>query len=591
LEVPADRDDPAKGWVRIHVAVFESPSSDPAPDPVVFLQGGPGGFALETVPQVFETSFGHLLSDRDVILYDQRGVGYSEPSLGCPEIDELRSAIGGADLPDEEAMRMEMEAIDACHDRLVSSGVDPAVYTSAASASDLADLRMVLGIEEWNLYGISYGTRLALTAMRDHPLGIRSVILDSAYPPDVDLIADTPASLDRSLRLLFNACAADSGCAAAFPDVEAQFYALLRDLEENPVRAPVLDVSTGEVFEPVFDGTVFGGVVFGGLYHAQIIPELPRVISETAAGDTFLLSELATLVWAGRRFVSVGMQFSVQCNEEVPFTSDEALDAALDEHPGLAEIFIGSSNLGSGIFRVCDLWGGQAPSDEENEAVASEIPTLVLAGEFDPITPPSWGEHAAETLDAATFLEIPGAGHGPSATLACPQAVIRDFLAAPRSPIDAACVADMGSPRFTTPADFSAAIELEPFVREMLGMRISGVAPAAWHWQGSGTWTRSASALDQTSIIQQPVPDASPAEVVTSAATRFGLTNEPVAEYETGTGSWTLYEGSRVGESVTVALLEVDAGTLLVAMHAAPSEADLLRTEVLFPVLDALTSG
>jgi hypothetical protein len=315
------------------------------------------------------------------------------------------------------------------------------------------------------------------------------------------------------------------------------------------------------------------------------------VISETAAGDMFPLSELATLVWAGRRFVSVGMQFSVQCNEEVPFTSQEAVNAVLDEHPGLAIVFSGSTNLGSGVFGVCDLWGTQAPSDEENEAVVSEIPTLVLAGEYDPVTPPSWGERVTETLDAATFLEIPGAGHGPSATLECPQEVMRDFLAAPGSPVDAACVADMGSPSFTTPADFSAAIELEPFVHEMLGVRLSGVAPAAWHWQGSGTWTRSASPLDQTSLIQQPVPALRPVDVLPSAITQFGLGGEPAGEHSTDMGDWILYEGSQIGESVTVALLEVDAGTLLVAMHAAPSEADLLRTEVLFPVLDALTSG
>jgi pimeloyl-ACP methyl ester carboxylesterase len=573
------------------VAVFDSPSLDPAPDPVVFLQGGPGGFALETVPMVFETSFRHLLADRDVIIYDQRGVGYSEPSLACPEIQELRTEIVGMDLADEDLSRLQMEAIEACRDRLVASGVDLAAYTSAASAEDLADLREALGIEEWNLYGISYGTRLALTVMRDHPEGIRSVILDSVYPPDADLAADTPENLDRSLRVLFDSCVADEECAVAYPNLEADFYDLLQELEEDPVWAPVLDLATGESYEPVFDGTAFGGVVFGGLYHAEIIPELPRMISDMAAGDTFLLSAVTTMLWAGSAFVSIGMQFSVQCSEEIPFSSRGALDAVLDEHPELAVIFDGSSNLGSGIFDVCDLWGTRSPIAEEDEAVVSDIPALVLAGEFDPITPPSWGEHAAETLDAATFVEIPGAGHGPSASLECPQAILREFLAAPGDQHALECIGDIGAPGFVTPGHFAAQIDLEPFTHEMRGVRLSGVAPATWNWQGSGTWTRSISALDQTSIIQQPVPEARPAEVITSAVARFGLSNEPAGEYETEMGAWTLYEGSRMGGPVTVAVLEVDAGTLLVALLAAPAEVDRLQAEVLFPALDALTDG
>jgi pimeloyl-ACP methyl ester carboxylesterase len=591
LEVPADRSDPAKGEVRIHVAVFESPGLDPAPDPVVFLQGGPGGFALENLQMMFETSFGHLLADRDVIIYDQRGVGYSEPALACPEMAELRSEIVGVDVPDDEAALLRLEAIEDCHNRLVASGVDLAAYTSAASADDLVDLREALGISEWNLYGISYGTRLALTVMRDHPEGIRSVILDSAYPPDVDLIADTPENLDRSLRALFDGCAADDDCAAAYPDLEADFYALLRELDEEPLRAPVADVASGVSYEAVFDGSAFGGVVFGGLYHAQIIPDLPRMISDTAAGDTFLLSSVASSVWAGSGFVSFGMQISVQCSEEVPFTSRGALNEVLGRHPELAVVFLGSPNLGPGVFDVCDLWGIPPQPAEENEAVVSDIPSLVLAGEFDPVTPPSWGERAAGTLGAATFVEFPGAGHGPSASLECPQSVLREFLADPDGRLETGCIGDMGGPGFITPGHLTGQIELEPFTHEMLGVRLSGVAPARWTRQGSGTWTRSVSALDQTTIIQQPVPGASPAEVVASAVTSFGISNDPAGEYETEMGSWTLYEGTRIGGPVIVAVLGMEADTVLVALLASPSEVDRLRNELLFPVLDAVGHG
>ena len=127
------------------------------------------------------------------------------------------------------------EAICSCHDRLVSEDINLAAYNSAESAADLNDLRLTLGYEEWNLVGISYGTRLALTAMRDYPEGIRCVILDSTYPLQVSLYAEMPANFDRALNVFFHGCTTDPACSEAYPELEIVFFQLVDQLNDSPI--------------------------------------------------------------------------------------------------------------------------------------------------------------------------------------------------------------------------------------------------------------------------------------------------------------------------------------------------------------------
>ncbi|MCA9925859.1 MAG: alpha/beta fold hydrolase, partial [Anaerolineales bacterium] len=197
LIVPEDRSQPNK-TIRLHVAIFASESDNPAPDPVVYLEGGPGGDALEAMPFTFDDNFAPLLADRDVIIFDQRGTGYSEPSLACPESIEADLDIIDEVVPLEEEIDISLDAAAACYNRLVDEGVNLAAYNSLENAADVNDLRIALGYDEWNLYGISYGTKLAMTTMRDHPEGIRSVILDSPYPLSVSLTEDFPANAARA---------------------------------------------------------------------------------------------------------------------------------------------------------------------------------------------------------------------------------------------------------------------------------------------------------------------------------------------------------------------------------------------------------
>ena len=153
---------PRKWRAPLHVAIFSSDDPSPEPDPVIYLEGGPGGDALETVPFSFEDRFGPYLADRDVVMFDQRGTGYLEPSLACPEARQLDFELLDDVLAPEEYVARQIEAVEACRDRLQGEGIDLSLFDSASSSADVADLGRALDYDRWNLYGISYGTRLAL---------------------------------------------------------------------------------------------------------------------------------------------------------------------------------------------------------------------------------------------------------------------------------------------------------------------------------------------------------------------------------------------------------------------------------------------
>ena len=169
--MPEDRSRPDGPTIRLHVGVFESESADPAPDPMLYLGGGPGENSTEATSFGFQTRIEPFLATRDYVVLDQRGTGYSRPSLDCPELDSAFKEHLDEDLTREEERSLHQQAIFECHDRLLSEGVNLAAYRSAESAADVEDLRLALGYDSWNIHGVSYGTRLALTVMRDFPDG------------------------------------------------------------------------------------------------------------------------------------------------------------------------------------------------------------------------------------------------------------------------------------------------------------------------------------------------------------------------------------------------------------------------------------
>ncbi len=437
LSVPESRSRENSPTVELAVMVLHARSSTPLADPLLFLQGGPGGAALSTA-ELWRASVWR--DTRDIVLFDQRGTGYSRPNLKCPELYQDLYA-----------------GLDTCRARLARAGVDLRAYNSRENAADVEALRQALGVEAWNLYGVSYGTRLALTVLRDHPIGVRSVVLDSTYPPQVRRFAEFGANFERALNQVFTTCAADAACTAAFPDLKRKF-------------STRISVANGIPFE-LFDGFEVDGddllsLYFQSMYSEAVLPNLPYSMSKLAereVGDALLLLSgvvsgeevdagragglaiyrvvLEALQWFWREVQSEGVFFSTECQEDVSFERLSDVTAASESLSAVVRHLV--ETTGRDMFDDCRAWRVGRGDTVESQAVVSDVPTLVLAGSFDPITPPSWGKLAAETLQNSFFFEFPNAAHGVFLSGDCPVGMVQDFLDAPESEPDSGCIADI----------------------------------------------------------------------------------------------------------------------------------------------------
>lgn len=345
-------------------------------------------------------------------------------------------------LTPQQYVALYRRALMQCHTRLIKAGINLSLYTTAITAADVHDLIQVLGYQQVNLYGGSYGTRLALEIMRDFPQRIRSVVLDSTLPPQVDLFTSVPASAMRSFKLLFNICAASPACNSKYPQLEKMFYALISMLNGHPRTLQVQDTFTGRQYTVLLNGMRLVSLLFLSLYATDLLPQIPRAIYTAHNGDTTLLTQFYNEVEFTEDAISRGMWYSVECNEDAPIVTVHDVDVAEQTFSSpirAADLF----NL-QGRPSVCQFWNVAPASAEEKKPVSSAISTLILEGGYDPITPPSNGELAGRTLSHSYSLLFPATGHGVGFGALCPTSIILAFLANPGQKPDSRCIASMG---------------------------------------------------------------------------------------------------------------------------------------------------
>lgn len=421
ITVPENHSEPNGTKIRLAIAIFESPDAESSSLPWLYLSGGPGGDSLESMgSSITASGLRNMTLDHDLILLDQRGIGHSEPALECGETERNNDYV---------------EAMEDCRQRLVSSGVDPTMYTTIESAHDIHAIIQALGHEQINLYGVSYGTRLALTVMRLFPNDLRSVILDSTVPTQMNLFGSYADVTQNAYDTFFNGCSNASDCNSEHPQLEETFYQSVTTLNVNP--GTFNDPEYGKV---ELDGDSFASWLFSALYVTFLIPSLPDIIAEVSKGDYTQLSQwYGPLMLSGG--ISVGMYYSVECGEDLSQMTLAELEATAQVlRPELQASMLESLRSS---YAVCDIWQQPAVPAEQKLPVTSSIPTLVLSGEFDPITPPSNGEVAMETLSNAYFYTFPGMGHGIFLNDRCSDGIIQDFLEVPTSEPAGTCVTNM----------------------------------------------------------------------------------------------------------------------------------------------------
>lgn len=392
VSVFEDRQSATGRQMDLNIAVIPAVSRNPAPDPVFILAGGPGQAATESY-QPLVSAFDRINQKREIILVDQRGTGKSNP-LVCKS-----EQTNSLDLEDEDLIPWLQSCLESTTSR-------PEFFTTPIAMQDLDQVRRALGYEKINLYGVSYGTRAALTYLAAFPEHVRTVILDGVVPQDEVLGLEVARDAQRALDMIFDRCATEEACRRAFPNVRQDFAELLDNLEQNPVTLEVAHPSTGEETEIEFTPAEFSVAVRLLSYAPETAALLPLLIHTTNASNDYQLIAAQYLIVVGEltESISNGMGYSVLCTEDVPFMTEEEAASAN------ANTYLGNTQTDE-LFRLCQVWPKGTVAQSYKQPVHSDLPVLVLSGEADPVTPPSNGEKTVQTLTNSLHLVAPGQGH------------------------------------------------------------------------------------------------------------------------------------------------------------------------------------
>jgi pimeloyl-ACP methyl ester carboxylesterase len=432
LTVPEDRQRSDGRTISLSVAIIPAESPTPKSDPIVWIAGGPGDDAIIEIPLALA---GKLNANRDVIFMSQRGTYTADPKLTCPVVDRWGAETLNMPYDAQATGKAYAVATLKCRQELTARTADLGAYNTLESAADLEDLRLALRIPKWNIYGISYGTDLALTYMRLYPSGIRSVGIDGIFPPPIVGGAATWASAAEGINAVFKACRAQSACRQRYGDIAATFQDLVLRYEASP--------KTFEVAVPGHPGKVKVMISGGMLVQWAVSPgthiaaKMPASIDALANGD----AEPIASTWAGPKLdpagvgvISNGLFYGVSCGEWVPYeTEDDAVNAGRRVFPMFPlSVLKNAPNLPF-VRQNCRVWNVPAVSSEVRAVTRSKIPTLVMSAQYDAQTAASYGAYVARTLRNVTVVTIPNVAHvafgSPSKIAnACAHAIVRSFF-------------------------------------------------------------------------------------------------------------------------------------------------------------------
>ena len=393
VEVPEDRSKPEGRRLGLFVAVLPANTLSPEPDPVLILAGGPGQSATSLAS--FASRLVEVRRTRDVVLVDQRGTGKSAP-LAC-----------AAFVPDEDAAdALDIDPIPRatqCARELAAKGIDATAYTTEAFIADLEAVRAALGYPRWNLWGGSYGTRVALEYSRRHADRIRAMVLDGVAPPTLKISLGVWPTREQALDALFALCDSTPSCHRAHPDLKATLERIRAQLGPDGQDVRIVDPRTGEAQTVRLTYVA----VLAGLHPLTYVPELavtlPEILKRGESGDWSPLVAVAQMVMGDlAEQTNIALHYSVTCAEDTPrvLAPDRATLAGLR-----------SQAIAERVLSVCDIWPkGRQPADA-TQPVNSSIPTLLLSGALDPVTPPAYAEEVAKTLHNSKHIVAGGYGH------------------------------------------------------------------------------------------------------------------------------------------------------------------------------------
>ncbi len=422
--VAENPEDPDARSITLNLARIAAIKKDEkAPDPIFFFAGGPGQSATESYP-IVAASLAAANEFRDIILIDQRGTGGSN-RLSCD--------YGEAELELDMSIAEVVELTRRC---IATLDADPKYYTTSVAMQDVDLVRAALGYDQINLIGVSYGTRAAQVYLRLYPEHVRSVVLDSVVPPQLLLGMEHAQNLDSAINKLFLRCNRETACGDRFGNLDAQLRNLLDIVNSQPPTLRMRMPTSGEFDDILVTRDVLAVAIRLLSYSSETQALIPILLEQASLGDWQPLASQALLqVQNIEDVIARGMELSVICSEDEPF-----FPSNIDQHNTL---------LGQLLIELtqaqCAVWPrGHVPNDFHTPMINNEVPVLLLSGEYDPVTPPNYGEQAAEQFANSQHWVIPGRGHSVLRHGCLPDQVALFFADADLSVLDAECINRIG---------------------------------------------------------------------------------------------------------------------------------------------------
>ncbi len=406
LTVPENPANPDGKTIRLRFALARALKPEPDSTPIFFFAGGPGQAASELWVQL-EGPFKKLQKNHDIVLMDQRGTG-SASTLKC-ELDdqsiELRMDYGKAT---EQALE--------CLSKVEG---DPRFYTTTIAMADYEQLRQALGYEKINLMGVSYGTRAVLEYLRRYPDQVRSIVLDSLVPPELLLGSEHSLNLDQTMDSILTDCLNDASCAEYFPKVKAQLQQLITKTRAAPKMLVVDDPLTGDPIELEANIEVLALALRMLSYSSQTQAMLPFLISDAVNTDNpeRLVTQALMVISGMEDTINHWMELAVICSEDYPLMQARPQDATTILGEMLHKLLIAQ----------CEVWPRGVVPDDFHKPFKSDVPTLLLSGEFDPVTPPRYADQVAKHLSQHSNLVVKGQGHSVSFSK-CTSGIVTEFI-------------------------------------------------------------------------------------------------------------------------------------------------------------------
>lgn len=407
--VPLDYESPDDQSIELRVARLAAQTNKPQPDAFTLIAGGPGQSATESYPSV-AYAFRHIQRDRDVILLDQRGTGASN-KLDCPKEEKEQSLVYDKTKTEAAAQR--------CREQL---DVDPRFFSTSVAVKDLELLRKALAIKQWNLYGVSYGTRVGLHYLRRYPESVRTIILDAVVPPEIVLGPEIALAAQRSLVRLFDRCENNLGCNESFPRLRGGTLEMLERLKAEPVDIQYEDINTGELRDLSFTDKHLAITMRLMSYSSHGNAILPSMLYDAIDSNNFSsLARQAQLQISGLdEALAGGMHNAIICTEDTPFIPENLDKAALEE------TYLGSEILDA-MRSNCKSWEQGVIDDDFKTPVVSDTPALVMSGSDDPVTPPEYGESIIKHLSRSLHIVNENQSHM-QAALGCVPLLMAEFI-------------------------------------------------------------------------------------------------------------------------------------------------------------------